>query len=109
MASTKSRKKVIKKETAKQPPEETKEEIIEVTKDMQKYLADPLAFTVNTSGKTPYECIGITYEELACFDCATKQIMRKSVPKAVKVQELYNLIVSDKRYIAMLIWLTPYL
>ena len=109
MASTKNKKSIKPRTSKPKPVKEEKpdvsQEVIEITKEMQKYVTDE-SFTINTAGKSIYECCGVDEEEMACFITHIRSILRKAEKNSIKVQEVYNLLVSDKRYLASFIWLT---
>ena len=84
--------------------EDVNDVLIEATEAINQYVNENV-FKVNENGNNMYECLGITPEEMAYMFGKVKEINRMQVTKAMRTQELVNLLLSNKKYIAVICWL----
>lgn len=89
-----------------QPKEKTDLDIKEmILADTLAKITNPDVVVLNKTGKSIYECIGISSEESEFYIAEMKIILRKPISKAEKTEELCNMCLVDKRILALLIWM----
>ena len=89
-------------------PEDPKENIslfdMELAKTLDNITNEDVIL-LNKEGKSLYECIGITPEETDELMVSVKTIMRQSIRKAEKVEELANNCLKNHKLLCLLLWL----